>query len=129
MTKINWWIITQKKLCSSKLYGTLSYFSFYSYWLCVCISYFASLLSSAKGSKICAIPWGTEKYRPVNYKKQKKRDKIVSLERYKLNSIEVLMSKALIDTKILAYLSNNFIIFLKCKEKTDSKNQRVAKTN
>ena len=67
---------------------------------CVSISAFASLIcvpvgitSSAVGINICAIIAGIKK-------KKQKRDKIVLLEKDKLNTIEVLISKALIDSYI-----------------------------
>ena len=41
-----------------------------------------------------------KKYKPIIKKKKKKHDKIVLLAKYKLNSIEVLNSKGLIDSNI-----------------------------
>ena len=74
---------------------------------CISISAFASLLgipigitSSAIGLKICAITAGIKKYKLIIKKKKKKHDKIVLLAKSKLNSIEVLISKALIDSNI-----------------------------
>ena len=74
---------------------------------CISISAFASLLgipigitSSAIGLKICAITAGIKKYKSIIKKKKKKHDKIVLLAKSKLNSIEVLISKALIDSNI-----------------------------
>ena len=71
---------------------------------CVSISLFASLIgiptgitSSAIGLKICAITAGIKRYKSI-IKKKKKDDKIVSLPKAKGNSIEVLISKALIDS-------------------------------
>ena len=73
---------------------------------CISISAFASLIhipigiaSSAIGLKICAMAAGIKKYKSV-IKKKKKHDKIVLLAKSKLNSIEVLISKALIDSVI-----------------------------
>ena len=75
--------------------------------VCVSISAFASLVgipveitSSAIGLKICAITAGIKKYKSIIKKKKKKHDKIVLLAKSKLNSIEVLISKALIDSVI-----------------------------
>ena len=75
--------------------------------VCVSISAFASLVgipveitSSAIGLKICAITAGIKKYKSIIKKKKKKHDKIVLLAKSKLNSIEVLISKALIDSNI-----------------------------
>ena len=74
---------------------------------CISISAFASLLGipigikiSAIGLKICEITTGIKKYKPINEKRKKKHDKIVLLAKSKLNSIEVLISKALIDSNI-----------------------------
>ena len=72
---------------------------------CISISAFTSLLgipigitSSAIGLKICAIAAGIEKYKSIIQKK--KHDEIVLLAKSKLNSIEVLVSKALVDSDI-----------------------------
>ena len=74
---------------------------------CISVSAFASLLgiplgitSSAIGLKICAIVAGIKKYKSIIKKKKKKLDKIVLLAKAKLNSIEVVISKALIDSDI-----------------------------
>ena len=73
---------------------------------CVSISAFASLLvipiritSSSIGLKICTIAEGIKTYKSIIQKK-KKYDKIVLLAKSKLNSTEVLISKALIDSNI-----------------------------
>ena len=51
-----------------------------------------------KGIKICAITAGIKKYKSIIKKKKKKHDKIVLLRNDKLNTTEVLISKALIDS-------------------------------
>ena len=56
--------------------------------------------SSAIGFKICAIAAGIKKYKSIIKKKKKKHEKIVLLAKDKLNSLEVLISKALIDSVI-----------------------------
>ena len=73
----------------------------------VSISAFASLVgtligiaSSTIGLKICVITAGIKKYRSIIKKKKKKHDKIVLLAKSELNSIEVLISKALTDSNI-----------------------------
>ena len=73
---------------------------------CVSISTFTSLLvipvgilSSAKGLKICLMAAGIKKYEST-IKKNKKYDEIVLLRKAKLDVIEVLISKALIDSYI-----------------------------
>ena len=96
-----------KKVCT-----TLNYIEHFlivasSITECISISVFASLIgipigitSSAKELKICAITAGIKKYKSIIKKKKKKHDKIVLLAKSKLNSIEVLISKALIDSNI-----------------------------
>ena len=72
---------------------------------CVSISAFASLVgiptglaTFATGLKICATTAELKKYKSIIKKKKKKHDKIVLLAKSKLNRIEVLISKALIDS-------------------------------
>ena len=52
------------------------------------------------GLKILVVTAGIKKYKSIIKKKKKKHDKIVFLARFKLNSIEVLISKFLIDSNI-----------------------------
>ena len=75
---------------------------------CISVSSFASsfgiptgITSSAIRLKICAIAAGIKMYKPIIRKKKKKHDKIVLLAKYKLNNIEVLISKALVDSNII----------------------------
>ena len=49
---------------------------------------------------MCPIAAGMKKYKSVIKKKKKKHDKIVLLTKSRLNNIEVLISKALIDSNI-----------------------------
>ena len=74
---------------------------------CVSNSAFDSLVSipirirsSAIGLKICLRTKGIRKYKSIIKRKKKKHDRIVLLAKSKLNSIEVLISKALIDSNI-----------------------------
>ena len=74
---------------------------------CISISSFASLLgipigitSSAIGLKICAVTAGIKKYKSIIKKRKKKHNKVKLLAKYKLNNIEVLISKVLIDSNI-----------------------------
>ena len=86
---------------------------------CISISVFVSLLgipigitSSAIGLKTSAITAGVKKCKSIIKKIKKKHDKIVLLAKSKLNSIEVLTSKALIDSNISHdefVLINNFL--------------------
>ena len=77
---------------------------------CTSISTFASLIdifigitNSAIGLKVCTIAAGIRKHKPISKKKKKKHDKIVLLSKSKLNSIEFLIPKALIDSFIGNY--------------------------
>ena len=83
---------------------------------CVSVSAFASLVrdpvgivSSAIGIKICAVTAGIKKYKSIIKKKKKKNDKIVLLGKDKLNTIEVRISKSLIDS----YISHDKFFFNK----------------
>ena len=74
---------------------------------CISISAFTYLIgipveimSSAIWLNVFAITAGIEKDKSIFKKKRKKHDKIVLLAKSKLNSIEVLISKSLIDTVI-----------------------------
>ena len=80
---------------------------------CVSISAFASLVSipigntsPATGLKICVITAGIKEYKSIN-KNKKKHDKIVLIAKSKLNSMEVLISKALID---LHFIHDEFVL-------------------
>ena len=53
--------------------------------------------SSALGENVCAITTEIKKYKSIIKKKSKKHDKIVWLAKTKLNTTEVLVSRALID--------------------------------
>ena len=73
----------------------------------ISISVFAFLLgipiattSSAIESKICAVVARTKRFKSIINKEKKKRDKTILLPKSKLNSIQVLISKALIDANI-----------------------------
>ena len=74
---------------------------------CISISAFASFIglpigirSSVIGLKICAITAGIKKCKSIIKKRKKKHDQTVLLAKCKLNKIEVLISKALIDSNI-----------------------------
>ena len=71
---------------------------------CVSISAFASVVdvlvgiaSSAVGLQICAITSGIKKYKSITKKKRKKHNKKVLFAKTKINTVKVLISKALID--------------------------------
>ena len=74
---------------------------------CISISAFTSLvgitigvISSAIKLKICVITSEIKRKKSIIKKKRKKHDKIVLLAKSQLNRIEVLVSKALIDSNI-----------------------------
>ena len=74
---------------------------------CVSISAFPSLAcvpigiaSSAVGLKIFAVTAEIKKYKSIIKKKKKKYEEIVLLGKTKLNTLEILISKALVDSCI-----------------------------
>ena len=79
------------------------------------------ITSSADGVKFYVITAGINKYNSRNKKKRIKNDKIVLLAKSKLNSIEVLISKTLINSKIshdeFVLLNNALKKFYDIKEK------------
>ena len=88
---------------------------------CLSISVFATLVgvhigitSSANGLKICAITAGVKKCKSII----KKHDEIGLLATSKLNSIEILISKALLDSNIS---HNEFVLTNALKEFYDTK--------
>ena len=116
-----------KKICTTLNY--IEHFLILSSTItgCVSISTFASLIgipigitSSAIGLKIFAITAGIKKYKLIIKKKNNRHDKKVLLAKSKLNSIEVLISKALIDSVISGHefvLINVLKRYNKMKEK------------
>ena len=56
------------------------------------------IASSAVGLKTCVIAAGIKKYKSIIKKKKKDHDKIVSIAKSKLNSIQVFISTTLIDS-------------------------------
>ena len=96
-----------KKICKVLNYTKHSLIVSSTVTGCVSISALASLVgipvgiaSSAVTIKISVTTAGIKKYKSLIKKKKKKRDKIVLLTKTKLNNIEVLISKALIDSNI-----------------------------
>ena len=67
------------------------------------------ITSSWIGLKICAITAGIKNYKSMIKKKKKKHDKIVLLAKSKLNSIGVLISKALIKSLIQLLVMMSFL--------------------
>ena len=101
----------------------------------VSISAFTSLVgiliritSSAIGLKICLITAGIKKCKSIIKKKKKNHDKILSLAKSKLNSVEVVISKALIDSNINhdKFVLINYMLktFREVKEEMNNSNDK-----
>ena len=73
-------------------------FQFPAFASLVCFS--VGITKSAVGIKIFKITAGIKKYKSIINRKNKNHCKIVLLGKYKLNTIEVLISKALINSYI-----------------------------
>ena len=102
---------------------------------CVSLSAFPSLVgipigitSSAIGLNICVITAEIKKYKSIIQKKKKNHDKIVLLAKSKLNSIDVLISQALIDSNIshdeFVLINNALKEFFDMKEETKNFNNK-----
>ena len=102
---------------------------------CVSISAFASLvgipigvISSAAGLNISVITAGIKEYKSIIKEKKKKHDKTVLLAKSKLNSIEVLIPKGLIDSNIshdeFALINSVLKEFYNMKEKIKNSNDK-----
>ena len=126
--------INQNELISKK-YRVLNYIEHLLILIsivsgCVSISAFASsvdipigITSSAIGLKICVvIIAGIKKYKSMIKKKKEKHDKILSLAKSKLNSIEVVISKALIDSSIN---HNEFILINNVSKEFDDRKEPI----
>ena len=131
------------KSMSGKYKNTCKYLNYVEHLLilllkvigCVSISTFASLVcvpvsitSSEVGIKFCAITARIKKYTPIIKKKKKNHDKIVFLGKNKLNTIEVLISKALIDAYISRgeFVSVNNVLAKYNKIKKEIKNPEIS---
>ena len=95
----------QEKLCTTLTYIELFLILASAVTECNSISASPSLFgipikvtSSAIEKKNYAVATRIKKYKSMIKKKKKKHDKIVLLAKFKLNSIEVIISKALIDS-------------------------------
>ena len=108
-----------KKVCTTLNYIEHFIILVFTITGCISISAFASLVgitigitSSAIGLKICAITLAIRKYKSIIKKMKTKHVKVVLLAKSKLNGIEVLVSKALIDSVVSHdefILTNNFL--------------------
>ena len=120
-----------KKVCTTLNYNEHFFILASAVTGCISISAFASLLgipigitNSTIGLKICAKTAGVEKYKSI-IKKKKKHDKMVSLAKTKLNSIEVLISKALTDSNI-SHVEFDLVNVLKEYIKIQEENQNSS---
>ena len=123
-----------KKACTTqRIY--IEHFIILAFTITGCISSSAStsllgfpleITGSAIGFKICAIATGIKKCKSIIKKKKKKHDEIVLLAKSKLNSIEVLISKALINSNIshdeFVLINNVLKEYDDMKEKTKNVN-------
>ena len=86
------------------IHQSLILVSVISLWFNFCFCFFSwysyRYYKFCSGLKICAITAKTKKYKPIINKKSKKHDKLILLAKTKLNSIEILISKALISSNI-----------------------------
>ena len=121
-----------KKVCRVLNYIDHSFIVISTITGCVSISSLASLVaipigitSSAIGLKICVITSGIKK----SIIKKKKHDKKVLLAKSKLNSIDVLISKTLIDSNIshdeFVLLNNLLKEFHDTKEEIKNSNNKL----
>ena len=92
----------------------------YTVTRCVSIFAFASLvgipIEITSSAKKCVKAAGILKYKSMIKKKKKKHDKIVLLAESRLNSIKVLISKALIDSNIS---QNEFVLIIQVLKEYD----------
>ena len=78
------------------------------------------------GLKLCAITAGIKNYKSIIKKEKKKLDKTVLLAQSKLNNIEVLISKALIDSVIS---HDEFVLIYNVQKENDEMKQEITKSN
>ena len=86
------------------------------------------ITSSAIGLKICVITAGIKTYKSISNKKKKKHGKVILSARSTSNSIEVLISKVLIDSNIshqeFALINNVLKEFHDMKEEIQNSNNK-----
>ena len=103
---------------------------------CISVSAFSSLvritigiMSSEIGLEICVGTAGIKNYKSIIEKKKKKHGKIVLLAKSKLNSIEVSISKVLIDSNIshdeFLLINNVLKEFCDMKEEINNSNNKL----
>ena len=126
--------INQRKVCSKKLSKYATIFDYIDKVLNVlsggvCIISFVSVVGAPVGTAgasftvILSLPTGIiKKLLSITRNKKKKHDKVLMLAKSKLNSIETLVSQALIDMKIS---HEEFITILKEKHKYEKMKENV----
>ena len=82
------------------------------------------IASTGMGLEICAIVAGIKKYNSIIKKKKKKHDEIVLLANSLLNSLEVIISKALIKSVIS---HDQFVLINNVQEEYDKMKQEIKK--
>ena len=131
---MNWWVKSTKRFV--QLLNYIEYFLILATTITgsVFIVAFAPLIgipigiaSSEIGLNICAITAGIKKDKSIIKKKEKKHDKIVWLAKSKWNTIEVLISKSLIDSNIShnKFVSINNVLKEYEKMKEEIKNLKI----
>ena len=130
-------LLAQKGLCNLKLYSLFLILASVNTGS-VSISAFSSFLgipieitSSAIGLKVYAIIAGIKKYKPIAKKKNKRRYKVEFFAKAILNSIEVLIYKALTDSYFSHYETFKVNDVLKeCHDlKEDIRNLKASSVN
>ena len=81
-------------------------------------------MSSGIGLKISAIAAGIKKYKSIIKKQKKNHNKIILLAKSKLNSIEVIISKALINSNIS---HNEFVLINNVLKEYDDMKEEIKK--
>ena len=131
---MNWWVKSTKRFV--QLLNYIEYFLILATTITgsVFIVAFAPLIgipigiaSSEIELNICAITAGIKKDKSIIKKKEKKHDKMVSLAKSKWNTIEVLISKSLIDSNIShnKFVSINNMLKEYEKMKEEIKNLKI----
>ena len=119
-----------KKVCT-----TWAIILFYNYWMCFHFCFGSSvgipigITSSAVELRCCVITVVIKKSKSIITKKKRKHDKIVLFAKSKLNNIEVLISKALVDSVIIHdkfVLMNN--VLKKCNKMIEEIKNLKAKS-
>ena len=75
---------------------------------------------------MCVITTGIKKYNSMIKKKKKKHDNILSLAKSKLNTIEVLISKPLIDSNIS---HDYFVLINNVRKEFDDTKEEINHSN